>query len=225
MWASNNPTLQEKIENDFPDYKVPAYTNIWGLCWDITNDSLAIKPPVFVDYRSQSRRRLLSLVSSVFDPLGLLSPNTIRGTLLVREAWKANAGWDDILAPSFSAQWSQLAKEFQEMSKQENPRMISQDDHEYKLHVFCDASTQAYEAVAYLSSDEESNNLISKVRVAPMKARTIPQLELTALQVGTHLADYILKTLPQQKSMKFVFGRIRKLHFSGVRMTIVRYHM
>lgn len=148
-----------------------------------------------MDHSSLSRRKLLSLVSSVFDPLGIISPITIRGKLLVREAWKANVGWDEALPSSFGEQWSRLVEEYREISKQEYPRMIGQDDQKYKLHIFCDASTQAYGAVAYLTSDEESNIITSKARVAPVKGRTVPQLELTALQVGTHLATYILKTL------------------------------
>lgn len=36
MWVSNNPTLNEKIEHDFPDYKVPPSTNIWAYYGTLT---------------------------------------------------------------------------------------------------------------------------------------------------------------------------------------------
>lgn len=65
MWVSNKPTLNKIVEKVFPDYKVPNSTQILGLHWDVKNDTISIQPPVFVDYSSLSKRKLLSLVSSV----------------------------------------------------------------------------------------------------------------------------------------------------------------
>ena len=41
-----------------------------------------------------SKRSLLSQVSSVFDPLGLISPLVIRGKMLIQRAWAEKLGWD-----------------------------------------------------------------------------------------------------------------------------------
>ncbi|XP_068235601.1 uncharacterized protein [Palaemon carinicauda] len=49
--------------------------------------------------------------------------------------------------------------------------------------VFVDASTTAYGAVCYLSNNNQSNFVASKARVTPLKTRSIPQLEITALQL------------------------------------------
>ena len=52
---------------------------------------------------------------------------------------------------------------------------------------------KAYGAVAYYVAGSQCRLMMSKARVAPLKRRTLPQLELTALQVGTQLAVYLYK--------------------------------
>ena len=63
------------------------------------------------------------------------------------------------------------------------------------LHVFANASSKAYGAVAYTvdSVTNRSNLLISKARVAPCKEGrlTIPKLELTASLIGARLIRYL----------------------------------
>ena len=71
-----------------------------------------------------------------------------------------------------------------------------QDAQDLQLHVFCDASEIAYGAVAYLRA--VVNWLIavcfvvSKTRLAPIKAITIPRLELQAAVVAVRLKCKIL---------------------------------
>lgn len=194
-WVSNNTHLRSIIELDFPGYKLPEVTKILGLLWDSTRDSLILNSPAFVDPSSLSRRRLLSLVSSVFDPLGIFSPVTIRGKLLMREAWKIKVGWDEILPNSFHAEWKPISDDYNRISGAQFPRVIGYDGDICQLHVFCDASNKAYGAVAYLVTNDTCHLVSSKARVVPLKERSIPQLELTALQVGTLLAKYIRNTL------------------------------
>lgn len=195
VWVSNSEALNSRIEEDFKDYKVPSSTSILGLYWDVQNDALSIKPPVIVDHSSLSKRKLLSLISSVFDPLGLLAPVTIRGKLLVKEAWQMKCGWDEPLPPSFTEEWLKLKYDFIKSNTILFPRNVGQENKACTLHLFCDASSKAYGAVAYLVSDGKSNILTAKARVTPMKSRSLPQLELTAIQVGTQLAKYVTNIL------------------------------
>ena len=67
------------------------------------------------------------------------------------------------------------------------------------LHILCDASQHAYGACAYIVTSKYSHLLTSKGRVTPVKNRSLPKLELTALQVGTQLAHYISKSLSDMK--------------------------
>lgn len=42
-----------------------------------------------------TKRQLLQVVMSIFDPLGLVSLAVVHGKILVQKAWRAKIGWDD----------------------------------------------------------------------------------------------------------------------------------
>lgn len=105
-------------------------------------------------------------------------------------------GWDDPLPINFTNEWIKLGEEYAEISKYKIPRSIIAERDSCILHIFCDASTKDYGAAAYVVADGKASLLTSKPRVTPVKSRTIPQLELTALLIGTRLGVYIRQTLP-----------------------------
>ena len=49
------------------------------------------------DSWSFTKRKVLSLVSSVFDPLGWVSPLTVRGKIFLQTLWKEKMCWDQTL--------------------------------------------------------------------------------------------------------------------------------
>ena len=67
------------------------------------------------------------------------------------------------------------------------------------LHVFADASKVAYGACVYLVKGNESAFVMAKIRVAPLKQVTIPQLELMAALIGGKLASHIVSSLHVEK--------------------------
>ena len=64
-----------------------------------------------------------------------------------------------------------------------------------ELLIFCDASSTAYGCVAHLrtetGTDVHVRFVASKAKVAPIKSRTIPQLELTAAALGVKFGQVI----------------------------------
>lgn len=44
---------------------------------------------------SKTKREVLSAISRLFDPLGLINPILIRAKLIMQEIWATNLGWDD----------------------------------------------------------------------------------------------------------------------------------
>ena len=193
-WTSNNAVLLNHIQRDKIGTQ-SSEVNILGLTWDVQADSLQLHPVQFPDSMDLTKRKLLSAVSSVFDPLGFFTPVTIMGKCLLQSAWKLEIQWDEPLPSQIQEQWSSIAKDFSQLSTFSLPRSVCSVDSLAQLVIFCDASLTAYGAVAYIVSEGESNLLITKSRVTPLKSRTLPQLELTAIQLGVQLAHYVRTTL------------------------------
>jgi len=64
-----------------------------------------------------------------------------------------------------------------------------------ELHIFCDASEQAFAAVGFFKCFNPDGIVVSivmsKSRVAPVKPMSIPRLELQAVVLGSRLATHI----------------------------------
>ena len=189
-WATNSIGLQQVMNIEQSENQ-----KILGINWNISADALNI---LEVNFESDplSKRKLLSSLSRIFDPLGLLSPLTIPARMLMQETWKLQLDWDSILPETIQEQWKKIARGLKGLSQISLPRETCREDRFYDLHVFCDASQKAYGAVAYVTDGEQTPQLVmSKAKVAPVQQKTLPQLELTALYVGVRLQNYIRETM------------------------------
>ena len=57
-----------------------------GLIWNIENGTFTFKP-VIKDL-PDTKRGILSIVSSVFDPLGILTPSLIEAKYIIQQLWR-----------------------------------------------------------------------------------------------------------------------------------------
>ena len=63
-----------------------------------------------------SRRGVLSTISSVFDPLGLLAPLILVGKVILRELCRDGADWDDTIPEPLHARWERWRGELHLLS-------------------------------------------------------------------------------------------------------------
>ena len=132
----------------------------------------------------------------MFDPLGFLAPVLIRGKLLFQKVWKLNElSWDDLLPAEFIDEWNNLVPDLISLKNIALPRKIIDSKFNYEVHVFCDASPTAYGCVIYFLNFDKCNMLLSKPKVAPLKSRSLPQLELTSIYLGVKLVNNVLSIL------------------------------
>ena len=75
-----------------------------------------------------------------------------------------------------------------------------------QLHIFADASTKAYGAVAYLASNNHTAFIMAKTRVAPLKELTLPRLELMAAVVATRVSVFIIASLSLQETPLYLWS-------------------
>ena len=89
-WNSNceefNTFIDDKERKDSP--------SILGVQWNAREDTLLIKSIKIEEIRGLTKRRALSIFSWVFDPIGLLSPITVKSKLCISKLWKLKVSWD-----------------------------------------------------------------------------------------------------------------------------------
>ena len=189
-WVSNSSQFNELVEADVSNPNV----NILGLIWNIHRDDIHIKynsKIVISDPHKLTKRKVVSALSSIFDPLGLISPLLVRGKIFIQKLWLSKFSWDDELPQDLCYEFESITSSLIQCSDIPFPRFVVVPN-QCDLHIFCDASMRAYGAVAYATNSQSSNLLLAKARVAPHPTLSIPKLELTALTLGCKLAKSLL---------------------------------
>ncbi|XP_068212678.1 uncharacterized protein [Palaemon carinicauda] len=140
-----------------------------------------------------TKRKVVSLLSTVFDPLGMLNPVTIEGKLFVKKLWELKTTWDGDLRINLKKEYDELLSQLKTTDEIRVPRPCFNGG-KFSLHVFVDASQVAYGACAYAVNNKQTSHLlIRKSRVTPSPPLTIPRQELLALTVSTFLAIHLLE--------------------------------
>jgi len=104
-WPSNSKLVMDGID---PDKRATSLLmkcdsceplKAFGVSWDLINDCFRfIVPNQSVSSPDpMTKRSLLSLASRMFDPVGLISPFTVRAKILFQELWRRGLEWDDPL--------------------------------------------------------------------------------------------------------------------------------
>lgn len=108
--ASNRPAVLEAFHpedhpkglKDFGLNKDPAPTqHSLGRCWKVTTDTFTFA--VAETNKPFTRRGVLSIVNSLFNPLGLVVPVSIQGRTLLREL--CSGDWDMLLPKYKISEW------------------------------------------------------------------------------------------------------------------------
>ncbi|XP_043485170.1 uncharacterized protein LOC122513008 [Leptopilina heterotoma] len=181
------------------------YTRVLGVNWTpeidcffFSTEFLKSTEEVTRDTKGLTKRTLLKMLMSLFDPLGLLAPLTIRGKIILQDIWREGTKWDEEVTEDTAKSWATWIEDLQQAEHLRIPRhyagLIDRLQN-VQLHVFCDASIQAFAAVAYLRLQEEDKVqtalVMAKTRVAPIKLLTVPRLELQSAVMATRLAEFI----------------------------------
>ncbi|XP_041926339.1 uncharacterized protein LOC121690066 isoform X1 [Alosa sapidissima] len=188
--------IQAKKEVDLSGDESPTQRSL-GLLWEIASDTFTFS--VSTDTKPFTRRGVLSMVNSVFDPLGFLAPVTIQGRDLLRDLNSETSEWDTPLPEDKLRKWEAWRNSLQDLRHFHISRMYTgicpTKAERVELHVFSDASVKAIGAVAYLRAIQgdtvDVGFVMAKAKLAPQSDPTIPRLELCAAVLAVEIAERI----------------------------------
>lgn len=173
-----------------------------GVKWSLMSDNFTFHVPQ--NEGPYTRRGVLSMVNSLFDPLGFLAPVTIQGRLLLRQLSAQASDWDSPLPEEMHEKWTEWRASLSHLSSIHVPRTYSSsspsETQSIELCVFSDASVKAIAAVAYLrvtSADGsvELGFIMGKARLAPQPELTVPRLELCAAVMAVEMAEVVTEEI------------------------------
>lgn len=181
------------------EFQSNSQSRILGLIWNVQEDRIKFD----VKMESQvavTRRGMLSVLSSLYDPLGLMSPVLITGKVLFQDVTRMKFHWDRVVPSDIQMKWFQWINSLQALAAVSVQRCVKPskfDDAAMELHHFSDANERAYGCCSYLRCINKSGDvhvalLYSKGRVAPLKTISIPRLELQAAVLAAR-ADVMLR--------------------------------
>ena len=195
-WASNSPGVLDSVPEqdrlnsnrnlDLEKSSLPTERAL-GVLRDGENDCMGVRANPKV--ATMTRRGLLSVMSSVYDPLGMVCPYVLLAKKLFQQEVRTGKGWDDDLTPDVEQKWRKWLGELPILTKFTIPRCFFPSEFDkaraVEFHHFSDASEEAYGTVSYLRvvngpGDFHCAFLMAKSRLAPIKHVTIPRLELMA---------------------------------------------
>ena len=190
--ADKSPSSSKTFEAE------PTSPSILGLQWNVDADNLEVCRGMQKEIpRKITQRAVLSHVSAVFDPLGVVSPFAIRMRLLLKSIWKQNGqSWDKELNEENRHAFEKWASEMIQVNQMVLKRTYFESGvNKVDLHIFSDALLEAMCMVACLRKQEngEVAFVIGKCRVAPIRNMSVAKLEMQAAVFGVRLRELILE--------------------------------
>lgn len=204
-WVSNSETFMQEIEPEkrakFSEVNINRKETIkaLGVTWNVKRDELQVTSKVnTLSEKRITKRNVLSVIASLFDPMGWLAPTVVMAKIFMQKLWKLDLTWDQELPSDCADEWIKFRSQIEDLTDIRIPRWIGISDEQelVELHGFSDASTVAYAAVVYSrvihSSGEITTSLLmAKTRVAPIKKTTLPRLELSAALLLSKLLKHV----------------------------------
>ena len=158
-WVLNSRRVIESLPvseragtfKDLHDGQLPVERAL-GVCWDVERDKFCFK----IEVRSKplTRRGLLSVVCSLYDPPGFVAPIVLPAKVILQDLCRRRLEWDDPIPDDERNCWLSWVKDLPKLEQLSVDRCLKPaglgEIVSVQLHHFSDASQQGYGAVSYL---------------------------------------------------------------------------
>ena len=197
-WATNDEQVAAMASRDNVNEQNET-VKLLGLNWNTKDDTMGFTQ---VEQRNTTttKREVVRLTSSIYDPLGLLAPVQVSAKIFIQELWQSGVGWDSPLSEELTIRWNTISEELREATSTIIDRRYftnSDKTGDYYLETFCDSSMSAYGAMTYIRHNKQTALVMAKTRVRPLSKGdiTLPRLELMSILLGTRLTRFIEQSL------------------------------
>lgn len=110
-WAANhsallhNIPLENRQSSPLKEFQEENTIRTLGLLWDTNSDQFTFQVPPVTDSEHPTKRKILSAIARLYDPLGWLSPVTIVAKILLQNLWLSKLDWDTPLPNELASSW------------------------------------------------------------------------------------------------------------------------
>ncbi|XP_055615070.1 uncharacterized protein LOC129761373 [Toxorhynchites rutilus septentrionalis] len=224
-WTSNSCRVLKALNEEPTEEKnlnlsaEMATENVLGMWWNTSTDCFMFKicyrrfdAALFDGSRAPTKRELLRIIMTVFDPLGLISHFLMILKVTLQEVWRIGLKWDEQITGKQFESWKSWVKLLPKLEDIQIPRCFHHatsiaDQTRIQMHTFVDAGENGMAAVVYLRFEEdglvECVLVVAKTRVTPLRYLSIPRSELQAAVIGTRLANTVIKSLSLRISQRY----------------------
>ncbi|XP_055589599.1 uncharacterized protein LOC129741832 [Uranotaenia lowii] len=199
------------IEESSDGSEIDPSMKILGLTWLPKSDVFKynFNIPEIPKSSVLTKRKVLSVIATLFDPLGLLGAAITTAKIFMQQLWTLRNSddqrldWDQPLPPTVGEDWLKYYEQLVSLNNIRIKRCNITPGAIYKeIHCFSDASEKAYGGCVYLKSVNPNGEveiclLSAKSRVSPLASQSIPRLELCGALLTSELFKFV------QESMKF----------------------
>ena len=201
---------------------------ILGVGYDYKTDEMAIRVKDKHFRTVNTKREVLSFISSVYDPLGLVAPFVLKGRQFFQQINESGISWndqvpDEILIP-FN-KWKDLIVHLRKLKVPRWTNPLGLNDCKSDLIIFCDSSATGWGHCSYVkrylqggSNQSSVSLLMGKAHVVPLSMSknptenaiphgdSIPRLELNAARGAAEWRDILLRESGESFDNVYLFS-------------------
>ena len=231
-WSSNSQKVQEKASQQGVFVRNEK-VNALGLLWNQVTDQFSFKTNFAWNFK-YTKRSVLSFTNAAFDPLNWICPIHIQNRLFIRDLWALLYKWDQSFSneTELVERWTHLRNNcFKAMGVVMDLNVQIRDS--TQIHIFCDASTQAYGAVIYVvtpASEMYPNGEVwfikAKGKITPVlknpKEDTVPRWELCSVVLASNLWVFVVDAMPQLREKQLFLWNDNRPALAWLSQTEIR---
>ncbi|XP_063890748.1 uncharacterized protein LOC126055712 isoform X1 [Helicoverpa armigera] len=128
-WQSNSPDVlkaicEDRVGSDFVTLSENETSKTLGLHWRCSTDTFSFSISV-TPSNSTTKRQILSTISQIFDPIGLVVPCIVEAKILMQNLWLTGCSWDEPVPEEIQHVWSDFLHTLPRLNELNIPRWVT----------------------------------------------------------------------------------------------------